>query len=75
MKDFLVFWVGDGSSSESRSVYYSHITSAPTKQFAIKKLIMLRYGIDDFTEIDECMRENEETYNDYGAILCDSIRI
>ena len=39
-KHFLVYFVGDESSSESNSVYYSFLVRAKTKQEALEKYVL-----------------------------------
>lgn len=68
--DFLVFWVGDGGDSESYSVYYSNIVSAPTKELAIREYVKKQ---DRLADTDVAL--DNINYEYYGTIPCDKLKI
>jgi len=68
--DFLVFWVGDGGDSESYSVYYSKIITAPTKELAIREYV--KY-LDRLADDDKSLDTIKYEY--YGTIPCNELKI
>ena len=70
MKDYLVFWVGDGGDSESYSVFHSNIISAKSSKLAIREYVKERNLLKDDDE-----ELNEIEYEYYDTLLCSELRI
>jgi len=75
MRDYLVFWVGDGGDRESCSVFYSNIISASSKTNAIEGYIRYTHDIDNLIDLEEYMEENEILLSDYDTLKCEELKI
>lgn len=74
MKEFLVFWVGDGGDRESYNTYHSNIIQTQNKIEAIKHYIAKR-NLVNINSVDEFINENNIKLSDYDTIECDTIRL